>query len=534
LEPRPYQQEAADALHQYVCTEPGNPCVVIPTGGGKSVMLAWSIQRWKAQCPWFRCIVLAHRKELVEQNAEELAEVYPNADIGVYSAGLGRRDVDNSITFASIDSVFRRFGEFPPFDVIMVDEAHRIPFAGEGKYRTFINGCTKFNGDLRVIGWTATPFRMHGGTLCHADHILNEVCYEANVRDLIGDGFLSPLRTKVGVAQPVLTGIRRKSKGDYVLKELSKRTNDDKLIIAAVTEAATIIMAEERKSVVFFCVDVEHCEKVSKVLSAVGIEAPVVTAKTPPFKRTQIVKEFKSGKLRAICNVNVYTEGFNARSVDCIVLLRPTLSPGLYSQMVGRGLRLWPGKRDCLVLDFARCIEEHGPIDLLGGQPTVLAKCDACREVFSRAIRVCPGCGWVISKVEVERLAAEEREKRLHDAKPSKRSILSIDPETFEVDEVFVTRHRKPDSKDSLRIQYRCGVSTFAEWVCLDHDGMAGTNGQHWWRKRFSLKRGVLMSVNEALQDLLLPQALNDYTRTVTVIKKGKYYDVIGFNQPAS
>jgi DNA repair protein RadD len=529
--PYPYQQEALDALHGYVCEKTTNPCVVIPTGGGKSALIGWSIQKWKESCPWFRCIILAHRKELIEQNANELRSFLHGGDIGIYSAALDRRDYDSSILFASIDSVYNRAGDFPPWDVIMVDEAHRIPPSGEGKYRTFINESRRFNPGLRVIGWTATPFRMGCGEICYKDHILNEVCYEANVANLIRDGYLCKLRSKVGITQPDLSEVKRNSGGDYITNSLSKATNADVLVGSAVAEAVRIIKAENRKAIVFFAVDVAHCVKVSNELRRHGIVAPPITAKTTQLERDRIVREFKDGRLRAICNVNVFSEGFNARHVDCIVLLRPTLSAGLYSQMVGRGLRVHPSKRDCLVLDFAQCIETHGPIDLLNGGPCVLATCCNCRESFSRAVGACPICGWIIPKQEIERLDRIERERRMHGVKASDRSILASEPETFRVDSIQVSRHCKDGSPDSLRVQYRCGLTTFREWVCLDHDGSAGEIGQAWWRKRWPLKRGDRMSVDSALASLLLSQELLDWTSSITVRRAGKYMEVVGYNQ---
>jgi DNA repair protein RadD len=503
---------------------------VIPTGGGKSALIAWIIQQWKAQAEWFRCIILAHRKELIEQNANELNTICPGLDVGIFSAALKRRDWEASILYASIDSVFRRAGEFTPWDVIMVDEAHRIPFRGEGKYRTFINQSRRYNPGLKVIGWTATPFRLDGGQICHKDHILNEVCYEAKVTDLIHDGFLCNLRSKVGTAQPDLRGVR-KAGGEYVLKSLAEATNRDKIVADAVAEAARIIKAENRKAIIFYCVDIAHCRKVSAQLRQHGIYAPFVTSKTRQCDRDRIVADFKAGRLQAICNVNVYTEGFNARHVDCIVLLRPTLSAGLYSQMVGRGLRTHPSIRDCLVLDFAGCIEQHGPIDLLGGEPTIMATCADCRESFSRAIRICPACGWEIPRREIERLEQVERERRLHGKKASDRSILSSQPETHEVTAVHVNRHRKDGSPDSIRVQYRCGLSMFREWICLDHPGVAGRIAQQWWARRFGRPKGGVMSVNEALENLFLSQEILEWTKTVTVRKNGKYWEIVNYNQ---
>jgi DNA repair protein RadD len=529
--PRPYQEAGLQSLHRHVCTKDTNPCVVIPTGGGKSAMIAWAIQRWHQEYPAFRAIILAHRKELIEQNSGEMGNIYGGCDIGIYSAALGRRDVDSPILFGSIDSVFRRAGEFPAWDVIMVDEAHRIPFNGEGKYRRFIKESSRLRGGGRkpiVVGWTATPFRMNGGNICHKDHILQEVCYEAGVSELIGDGYLSPLRSKAGEVKPDLEGVR-KSGGEYVVKHLAERAND--VVAKTMAELIPILGAENRRSIVFFCVDVQHCNLVSQYLRHCGVNAPAVTAKTPPEDRDRIVREFKEGKIHGVCNVNVYTEGFNAKRVDCIVLLRPTLSPGLYSQMVGRGLRTRPGKQDCLVLDFAGCIEEHGPIDTLGGDPVVLAVCDKCREHFSRAIGECPICGWKLPKRVVNRLEAAEAEKRMHGFKASKKSILSR-PEVRRVDAVFVARHTKRDYTEStaLRVSYRTGKSLVTEIIDPAGEGAVGEAGRKWLRDRNFITR-TASRIGDLASDMFTSQRIKEWTRTITVRRGKQRNTIIGYNQ---
>jgi DNA repair protein RadD len=534
---RQYQTEAAAAVHEHICTKQTNPCVVLPTGSGKSVVMASLIQRWMMDAPHVRGGVLAHRKELVDQNHGKLLAAYPEGDIGIFSAGLGRRDYDSSITFASIDSIFKRAGEFQPFDFLFVDEAHRIPPSGEGKYRTFINECKKYNPQLRVVGWTATSFRMNCGPICHKDHILNEICYEAKITDLIDQGFLSKLRSKVGLCQPDLNGVRRNSGGDYIVKSLAAATNHRDIVSTAVAEACRIMAAEGRKSAIFFCVSIDHCKRVSEELKKHGVHAPCITGKTRQDVRDNLIRSFKTQKLKAICCVNVLTEGFDAPHIDCIILLRPTLSPGLFSQMVGRGLRPFRDKTDCLVLDFAGCIDEHGPLDLLGsGDTTVMATCSECRESFSRAIRSCPVCGWEIPKIEVERLEAEEAERRMHSDKASKKSILSYEPEVYQVHDVFVTRHVKPGGTDSLKVSYRHGSDCmFREWICLDHSGFAGRKAAMWWRNRQLPMIGAkkeLPTVNEALENMLLTQEILDWTKTITVKRNGKFKEIIGYNAP--
>jgi len=496
--------------------------------------MAAMIQQWHKESPWIRGCILAHRKELVGQNYEKLKTTYPGGNIGIFSAGLGKRDFDSPILFASIDSIYRRSGEFAPFDFLFVDEAHRIPPGGEGKYRTFITGCQRFNPALRIVGWTATPFRMGCGPICHEDHILNEICYEAKVTDLISQGFLCNLRSKVGEAQPNLGDVKRNGGGDYIVNSLAKATNRAGLIRSAIKESVGITRAESRKSVIFFCVDIEHCISVSRELAAWGIVAPPITGKTKRNDRDRIIVDFKARRLKAVCCVNVLTEGFDAPHIDCVVLLRPTLSAGLFSQMVGRGLRPSPDKLFCLVLDFANCIDEHGPLDLLGtGQQVVMATCQKCRESFSRATKVCPACGWEIPKIELERIERVECERRMHGDKVSGKSILSSQPETLKVDAVHVSRHVKPGSPDSIKVQYRCGHSMFREWICLDHKGIAGKKALGWWKKRFPDTRAKVqgdITVNFALGDLFLSQTILGYTKTITVRKNGKYFEVVGYN----
>jgi len=530
MAPRPYQQEALDALDRHVCEHTTNPCVVIPTGGGKSILIAWIIQRWKVDYPPFRCCILAHRKELVAQNSAELIGLWPGGDIGVFSAGLGKRDWDCSILYASIDSIWDKSGSFTPFDCLIIDEAHRIPAKGEGKYRKFIDGCRRFNPKLRVIGFTATPYRMGCGPICHQDHILHDICYEANIGQMIHDGYLCRLRSKVSARQPDLSQVKRNRGGDYVEGSLAEAVDVPAVVSEAVREMMRIVHAEQRQSIIVFCVDIDHCKHVSQELRKYGIDAPYVTAKTPAVERDRIAEAFKRGRHRILLNVNVYTEGFNAKCVDCVVLLRPTLSQGLYVQMVGRGLRLHPGKDDCLVLDFAHCIEQHGPIDAIDAGVVRLADCQNCGDTFSRAVRMCPHCGWTIPPEEIERVEAEEaRERQMHAAKASDRSILSEEPDDLEVSDVTVHRHIKQGSPDSIRVQYRCGLTIVREWVCLDHGGYAEAKARQWWARRFGSEAAPIVTVDSALADLFLAQQIQRKTKAVRVARQGKHLEITGY-----
>jgi len=527
LELRPYQIEALDSLNEHLKTRDDNPCVVLPTGSGKSLVMAEAVRTWISSYPRFRVIVLAHRRELVQQNSEEFMGLGTGLDVGVFAASLNRRDTENGITFAAIDSVYKRGGEFEAFDVIIVDEAHRIPARGEGKYREFIKMAKFVNPNLRVIGFTATAFRLGCGPICHKNHILNSVCYEANVGDLISQGFLCRLRSKVGDEAPVLADVKRNHGGDYITGSLAEASRKGDLVSRAVASAVGHIRREGRKAIIWFCVDVQHCKDVSECLVAHGIECPAVTGTTSTVERDRIVGMMKERQLENVANCNVFTEGFNVKHVDCIVLLRPTLSRGLYSQMVGRGLRTHPDKSDCLILDYAHNIEEHGPIDCLGAGEVKLEVCGKCNEVFSRAIRVCPVCGWEIPKQEIERKEAEEAQKRMHDTKAARDEILGRTPQELEVDDVTVDLHRKTGRPDSLRVSYRCGMNMVREWICIDHPGFAGEKARQWLGARVGGAHCDKITVESAMGDMFFAQALKRMTKSITVTKNGKYFNIV-------
>jgi len=484
LTPRPYQQEALDAVNAALRERDDNPCIVLPTGAGKSLVMALLVHQWLDVCPHFRVMVLAHRKELVEQNAQELAGVDPTLSIGVFAASLRRRETLHSVTFASIDSVAKRADDFPPQDVLLIDEAHRIPVRGEGKYRKFIDAMKQRNPSLRIVGLTATAYRMGTGAICHRDHILNHVCYEANVGDLIRLKYLSPLRTIEGEHTKLdLAGVK-KTAGEFNLKDLATRVDKADVVAEAVNHMVRAVRDTMRKSVIVFCIDIEHCKHVHQELRKYGINAPYIIGSTPIKERERLVDEFKDGRYQFMLSVDCFFEGFNAKRVDCVVMLRPTQSKGLWVQAVGRGLRLHPGKTFCLILDYGDNINRHGPIDLDDSGDVKLATCGECSNVFSRAVKCCPSCGWEIPPVQREMFAAEEeRERKMHEAKANAGMLLNK-PRWLDVDGVTLRLHRKAGKADSVRVEYHCGMMLVKEWLLLDHGGYGSSQARKWLTDR--------------------------------------------------
>jgi DNA repair protein RadD len=511
----------------HVRTKPNsNPVVVIPTAGGKSLIMAEVMGQWKTEYAPFRVLQLCHRAELIRQNAEELSNQFPWINYGIYSASLNRKDEDEDIIFAGIDSIFKKAGYFKPWDAIIVDECHRISPRANTKFNKFIKECKEINPKLIVMGVSATPFRM-AGPVCHKDHILNEIIYEANVADLIDAGYICKVRTKPRhTGEPDLTNVK-KARGDYVINQLAAVTDIPSVVKDAVGDFVKVCNEEKRNSIIVFAINVEHAKHVSQELRKFGIDAPVITGKTSKKERARILKAFDDGHYRYLINIACFTEGLNIKRIDAVIVLRPTDSRGLWIQIVGRGFRLHPSKEDFLVLDYGGNLQRHPPIDLLEAGEVKLYECKHCEDVFSRAVGICPNCQTPIPKIEVEKMEAMEREIKLHEAQASNRSILSSEPETYDVNSVTVNRHVKLDKPDSIRVSYRCGISTFCEWIALDHDGFASRKARGWWAQRFGAEEAQNITVDSALEDMFLGNRINDITKEITVRRKGKYTEVI-------
>ncbi len=497
MELRPYQREAVNAVYRHLQERDDNPCVVLPPGCGKSLVIsqiaADATKRWNG-----RVLILAHVKELLEQNADKLRRLCPDIDVGIYSAGLGRRDTNNKVLVAGIQSIYQRTEELGHFDLIIVDESHLIAPDGEGTYRTFLSAAKEINPDLRIIGLTATPYRMKGGLICQPDNILNHVCYEAGIREMIVQGYLSKLKSRNGQAKAELDNLHIRG-GEFIASEIEQAMDRASLVHAACKEI--VELTQNRHSVLLFTASVEHCKHVAaKIRQFSGMGCGIVTGDTPADERTEILARFRGETardglfdtkppLKFLANVNVLTTGFDATAVDCVVLLRPTASVGLYVQMVGRGTRLHPDKEDCLILDYGGNVLRHGPVDAVtindqdrneGKAPA--KECPECHALLHLAFRQCPECG--------HEFPEPEPQSKLK-ATASKASVLSgeVTVEDHEIRSVDYSVHAKRGADEShpktMRVDYRVSLyRTVSEWICFEHSGWARQKAESWWRQR--------------------------------------------------
>jgi len=403
---RPYQEKTIDQLYSWWNTNKGNPCIVLPTGAGKSVIIAAFCQKALQDFPGTRILMCTHQKELIEQDYAKLLIQWPEADAGIYSAGIGLKQLDNAITFASIQSIYRHAEEVGHVDLILIDEAHLINHEGTGMYRTFIDDLTAINSALKCIGLTATPYRLGHGMITDKPALFNGPLIEpVTITELQDLGHLCRLTSKATGEKLEVDGVKIVG-GDYAKNQLLEAVDVPGKNEAVVNEV--IRRGSDRKAWLFFCSGVSHAEHICELLIERGISAACVTGDTPKAEREQILQDFKDGKIRAVTNANVLTTGFDHPGIDLICMMRPTLSPGLYVQMAGRGIRTDPGKPNCLVLDFAGNVETHGPITEVvpprkarkGRGPAPTKICPNCQEIIPMQYKACPVCFYEFPKKE--------------------------------------------------------------------------------------------------------------------------------------
>jgi DNA repair protein RadD len=491
LQPRWYQSEANDAVWKYLNEKSGNCVVVLPTGAGKSLLIALLIQ----QALEFggRVVVLAHRKELLQQNADEIRGLIPGVDVGIYSAGLKSREIHNAVVVAGIQSVFRKAEDLGRRHLILVDEAHLISDLEESMYGQFLSAM-KANEGLRIVGLTATPFRTGAGPICGPERIFQRVVFEAKTAQLIAEGFLCPITNKVAEAEVNTDKVGLRG-GEFVESEMQAAFDVDEKVQAACAEI--IEKTQDRHSILVFASGIHHAEQIAELLPG----SAVVTGETLPIERAETLRRFVAGELRFLVNVDVLTTGFNAKCVDAIAILRATMSPGLFCQMVGRGLRLHESKQNTLLLDFGGNIARHGSIDdeSFGrsegkGRAGVAAengrgkRCPSCELDVSPSTVVCPECNFIFPR---------ERELK-HDITADETSQLTgaTPPEEWEVRDVVVRVHTKKDDSEApqtVRVDYVCtknGIEgnlatiTIPEWTCPGHQGFARSKFLAWWDAR--------------------------------------------------
>lgn len=352
---RPYQREAVKRVVVYFRSSSEPAVVVLPTGSGKSLVIAELARLARG-----RVLVLAHVRELVEQNHAKYQAYGLEADI--FSAGLKRKEANRQVVFGSVQSVVRNLQRFNDanFTLLVIDESHRVSLNEDASYRQVIEHLRQHNPQLKILGLTATPYRLgqgfiyyrhhHGMVRGSEDSFFRDCVFEQPLRLMVKQGYLAePKRLDMAIEGYDFSALRPSSSGLFQEEELNRVVAGNRATPGIIQQIIT--RADERQGVMIFAATVAHAQEIMGYLPKA--EAALITGATASRERTALIEAFKARELKYLVNVAVLTTGFDAPHVDLIAILRPTESVSLYQQMVGRGLRLSPGKSDCLILDYA-------------------------------------------------------------------------------------------------------------------------------------------------------------------------------------
>lgn len=535
-EDRWYQEEAVEALFLASQDKNCHPLAAIPTAAGKTPIVCKLVDKILSEDPKENVLILSHVKEILEQDHDALRDFFEwdeeadclsdYSNIGVYSQGLKRKEI-KKITVAGIQSVWRKPELFKDFGKIIIDECHLITIKDSGMYRSFLDAL-----EANYLGLTATHYRTGHGYIHEGEGALfNKLAYDLtsfeNFNRLTDEGYLSELysvKTKLSMGDEKFKIVA----GDFSQKDMASKLDRDEITSKAVKEV--LKLGEKYKRWLFFAIDIKHAENICQKLIDNGVSAVCVHSKMEE-DRDQILIDSKAGKYRALVNVDILTTGYNDPQIDLVVLMRPTQSPIIHVQTIGRGLRVHPEKDHCLVLDFAGNCKRLGPIndvlvkqagDKKGTGGPMVKDCPECMIQNHLSAKKCINCEYVFPVQEKIKEIADHSADVVRKA-PKKKEKPYVEPSWFDVTEINLSiQQSRGEKPDSFSVKYRCGLTTFTELVCLDHGGYAKYMALHWlsehWTSDGDYKSLSVSELKEAAKENKLR-----FPHRIKVDTNGKY-----------
>lgn len=562
MKPRDYQVKAIQSIWDYFREKEGNPVVAMPQGTGKSHVIAGFCKSAFEPFPNIRILNVTHDQRLIEQNFSKFIQLWPSASAGIYSAGVGRRDIRQAVIYCGIQSVFDKADLFGHIDLMLVDECHLMNPVEQTRYAKFIAGLMKINPNLKIIGFSATPFRQRQGMITEPLHLKKRVIapiftdfaidmtgYKA-FNWFINQGYLSPVVSKRPKTILDTEGLKVSASGDFSETEQQRRFDKAEITEAALRE--DFEDAHDRDHVLIFGTGIEHCEHICDMLITMGIAADVVHSKKPAAHNRKAIADFKAGKLRALVNNGMLTTGFDCPEIDAIIILRAMMSSALWSQIGGRGTRpLFRGRFDLSTkIGRIQAIEEGGKFNCKlydhggntarlgfindpiiprrkgggGSGEAPLKLCPMCGTENHPTAKYCGGnpepshlgCGHEF--IFETKIGIEARED----------AILKEDEpvyKTFPVKMVTYDHHlRANQTRATLKVSYSVQgrVLPLSEYICLEHTGYARHKAKAWWNIRH--RHDAPETVNAAL-------SITDELRRPTHIKvivNRQYPEIVG------
>lgn len=540
---RYYQRNAIDALHSWFDTKPEDPALIaLPTAAGKTIIFSHFIKEVFHKNPKARFLIMAHRKELVAQAESKLKSVWPDAPVGVLAAGMKRFQHNAQILVASRDTLAspKRLEKVGKFDYMIIDEAHNVPPSSLTRYKKIIDTLSE-RQSMKVMGCTATPYRMGQGYIYgnRKDHFFKGLAYSVSIPELIQAGYLCRLSAFAVNDNAIIDAGKVSLKfkgGDFREKELEDIAMVDETIIEVISDWIDNAYTKGRTASVFFCVSVLHAQKMTQYLKQHGINAAVVTGETPNQDRDKILADFESGKLHALCNVGVLTEGWDAPRTDCIALLRPTQSVGLYVQMCGRGMRLHDNKENCLLLDYGENVARHGCLDEVEPGESLPGRykpkiCASCNAINSPSAKECIECGQVFESTQSKVLWTKKEREVARRTKADRQAVLSDErkasaPKNKPITDIYASVVKSKNGSEYCQVVFTVEGEFFPKKMPLmfGHPTAHNMAVRKW--KKITTKWGSPSQPWMAAE--LINSGAFDTISEIIVQKQGKYENVVG------
>lgn len=498
--PRDYQVRAYEAVLASL-RKGRNPVAAIATGGGKSLLISMLVDRFRANGGY--SLVLANSKELIVQNMRSLRLYRGLEGIGVYSAGLNHNTIGSSATYGTIQTIYRNLHRLPEVDIVLVDEVQNV--AHKNSEAKMYNALMAHFPNARKIGVSATPYRLDKGLVyqgegCHFD----DLAVEITVKELIELGYLTPLKGISAAVQLNLDGVH-KTNGDFDTKEVDERITESwlKEVLCKIQE-----LASDRKAILMFTPTVRTAQLAAKLATEVGIPGEYVHG--GDTERADRLKRWESGQFRLIANCQLLTTGYDNPAIDCIVDCSPTESLGKHIQKLGRGVRNFPGKTDCLVIDVS------GNLLRLGG---ISSEADFLQEK--------PGGELVRGKItqpKEKKPRAVKRANLIDALDPMLGGNKDISVEVENVSYVKIGSRSQP-GRELILVNYICSTEggysiDVSDFVMPEYSGWARTKSEEW-----AARRGVTLPY-QATPTLYMCYGL-PAPRRLIVRRNGKYFNVL-------
>jgi DNA repair protein RadD len=545
MEPRPHQIKALNDIWEAMQYE-NNVLLEAPCSFGKTIVLAKIIQRLLRENENFRVLVLTDREILVTQTRDKLIQVAPELimDVGIVCASVSKdKNHEKRVTIASRQSLINRLNDFEPVQLTIIDEVHLLSIPKKDKpptdqFSTIIDTLYDYNDKMRLLGVTATPYRLNDGYIYGDKNSpgciprFSQVHHRATVAEIQALGYLAPLVGKTidnSIIKSKLDNLSLVA-GEFNLFELNNLMSQGVHIQSAVETWKEY--ASDRKKTIAFCVTIEHAECLAKAFNSQGIKALTIHSKQDDLFQTANMQALINGDGKVFCSVAKLTTGLDVPDIDCLLLLRPTKSTALYKQCLGRPQRIAPGKTDALILDLVGNNDEFGTdLDKLrvkykrsvgGGEKPKLKECPECYIDLHPAVRVCPECGY-----EYPRDVRDESDKPdMVDVK-----YESEPPKRVEVFGMYTNIHESKKTKNELlKIRLQVGDEVFPKevnlWLCFPDDGYNGyavQKGRNLWSE-LTMQNNYPESACEAKErenELIMPTyAVIDFNPKYPEIKE--------------